>query len=200
MRFGGKIEELNQIIVSDPSYGSDVTCRYERKNINQKDMNVLIEIHDYSEKVDKIQINGVEFHILIYSSKSPYFLKEDGSFSHSARDKITEFEIGIDTSCVAFGINDFADNIRKAQNEWHPPFALNTLSDGVFGEVKDGIEDSKIDFIFISGFLDEDTQYSIDDVLEYITKYLEVKNLYKEINGIKFPIINNDKDITDDMF
>lgn len=29
---------------------------------------------------------------------------------------------------------------------------------------------------------------------------MEVKDLYKEINGIKFPLANNDKDITDDMF
>lgn len=200
MKFGGKIKELNQIIVSDPSYGKEVKGRYERTNINGKDMNIDIEIHDYSEKIDNIQVNGVEFFVLIHNGKDSYFLKEDGSFSHSARDKIAEFEIGIDTSCVALGINDFANNIRKAQKEWHPPFALKTLSDGIFGEVKEGKEDNKIDFIFISGFLDEDTQYSIDDVLEYIITYLEVKNLYKEINGIKFPIADNDKDITDDMF
>ena len=77
---------------------------------------------------------------------------------------------------------------------------MNTLSDGLFGEVKEGNEDNEIDFIFISGFLDEDTQYSIDDVLEYITTHLEVKDLYKEINGIKVPIANNDKDIADNMF
>lgn len=200
MKFGGKIKELNQIIISDPSYGEDVTCRYERKNINQKDMNVSIEIHDYSEKIDGIQINGVEFYILIHNPKEPGMLKEDGSFSHYTSDKITEIDIGIDTSCIAFGINDFADNIRKVQNEWHPPCALDTLSDGLFGEVKEGMDGEKINFIFISGFLDEDTEYSIDDVLDYITTYLEVKDLYKEINGVKFPVANNDKDITDDMF
>lgn len=200
MKFGGKIKELNQIIISDPSYDNDVTCRYERENINQKDMNVLIEIHDYFEKIDGIQINGVEFYILIHNSKEPCMLKEDGSFSHYTRDKVTKYEIGIDTACVTFGINSFADNIRKSQKEWQPPFSLKTLSDGIFGEVKEGKEDDKINFIFISGFLDKDTQYSIGDVLDYITKYLEVKDLYKEINGIRFPVAKNDKNITDDMF
>lgn len=200
MRFGGKIKELNQIIVSDPSYGKDIYGRYERTNINGKDMNVDIEIHDYSEKIDGLQINGIEFYILVHSPKEPCMLKEDGSFTHYKSDKVTEIDIGIDTSCVAFGINGFADDIRAAQEEWHPPFALKTLSDGIFGVVKEGKENEKINFIFISGFLDEDTLYSIDDVIDYISTYMEVKDLYKEINGIKFPLVNNDKDITDDIF
>lgn len=31
MKFKGKIKELNDIIISDPSYGSNVACRYENK-------------------------------------------------------------------------------------------------------------------------------------------------------------------------
>lgn len=200
MKFGGKIKELNQIILSDPIYGEDVNCRYERKNINQKDMNVLIEIHDYSEKIDKIQINGVEFYILIHNPKEPCTLKENGTFSHFKRDTINKFDLGIDSACIALGINEYADEIRDAQGEWQPPFALNTLSDGLFGEVKEGMDGDNLNFIFISGYLDDDTGYSIDDVLDYISTYFEVEDLYKEINGIKFPIANNDKDITDDMF
>lgn len=200
MKFGGKIKELNQIIISDPSYGDDVTCRYERKNINQKDMEVLIEIHECLEKIDGIEIKGIEFYILIHTQKEPCVLKEDGSFSHYRDDEITKFDIGIDTACITFGINNFADDIRVAQEEWQPPFALNTLSDGFFGVVKEGKKDDKINFIFISGFLDEDTEYSVDDVLNYLSTYLEVTDLYKEVGGVKFPIVNNDKDITDDLF
>ena len=66
--------------------------------------------------------------------------------------------------------------------------------------VKEGKKDDKINFIFISGYLSEDTGYSIEDVVDYISTYLEVTDLYKEINGIKFPIVDSDKDITDDMF
>ena len=69
MKFEGKIKELNQIIVSDPSYDEEVTCRYERKNVNQKDMNVIVEIHECSDKYDEITINGVEFFILIHNPK-----------------------------------------------------------------------------------------------------------------------------------
>lgn len=199
MKFGGKIKELNQIIVSDPSYGKDTYCRYEKDNINSKNMDISIEIHDYSEKIEGLQINGIEFYILISRSKEPCQLFEDGSFTHYEKDKIKKTEIGIDTSCVALGINTFADNIRKAQRKWHPPVALETLSDGLFGTVIEGMEDEELDFIFISGFLDEDTQYSIDDVLNYISTHFEITGLYKEVGGVRFPIANNDKDITDDM-
>lgn len=36
MRYKGKIKELNQIIVSDPSYGEDTWGRYERTDMNKK--------------------------------------------------------------------------------------------------------------------------------------------------------------------
>lgn len=200
MKFGGKIKEINQIIVSDPSYKKGEYGRYEKTNINAKNMDVSIQIHDYSQKIDNLQINGIEFFVLISNPDAPCRLMEDGSFTHYEKDKIFETDIGIDTACVAFGINKFADDIRAAQNEWQPPLALKTLSDGIFGDVKEGTEDGNINFIYISGFLDEDTDYSINDVVDYISKYLDVKDLYKEINGIRFPIANNDKDITDDMF
>ena len=200
MKFEGKIKELNQIIVSDPSYDEEVTCRYERKNVNQKDMNVIVEIHECSDKYDEITINGVEFFILIHNPKEKCELKENGNFTYPKRNQVTRFDIGIDTACISLGINNFADDIREAREEWQPPFALNTLSDGLFGVVKEGKKDDKINFIFISGYLSEDTGYSIEDVVDCISTYLEVTDLYKEINGIKFPIVDSDKDITDDMF
>lgn len=198
MKFGGKIKELNQIIISDPSYENGTYGRYEKTNINEKNMNISMEIHDFSEKIRGIQINGIEFYILISKSDDCKLLK-DGSFSHNKSDQIISTDIGVDTSCVALGINEFANDIRNAKEEWHPPFALETLSDGIFGEVREGKRNGKLDFIFITGFLDGDTEYSIDDVLNYISTYFEVTDLYKEVSGVKFPIVDNDKDITDDI-
>lgn len=194
MRITGKIEELNQIIVSDPSHGKNVSCRYEKDNINGKNWNVDIEIHNISEEIDGIHISGIEFFILLSNPKQYCKLLEDGSFSYAASNKIKEIDINIDTSCVAFGINNFADNIKEEVGEWQPEDSLKTTTDGVFGCVKEGKENNQTNFIFISGYLDEDTGYSIQYITSYITRQLEVKELYQESNNLKFPVINDDLD------
>lgn len=194
MRVIGKIEELNQIIVSDPSYSKDVNCRYENTNINEKNWQTTIEINNVSEEIDGIQLNGIEFYILLNNPNQHCKLIEDGSFSYETRNKITEIDIRIDTACVSIGINNFADNIRKEVDEWQPDDALKTLSDGLFGSVKEGKENDKINFIWISGYFSDDTGYSIKDILDYITTQLQVKDLYQEIDSVRFPIINNDLD------
>lgn len=79
-------------------------------------------------------------------------------------------------------------------------YSLNTLTDGIFGYVKEGTKDNTIDFIWISGYLDEDTGYSINEILDYICTQFEVKNLYREINNEKFPVIkDNLNDINYDI-
>ena len=200
MKIIGKIKELNQIIVSDPSYGKDVSCRYEKDNINGENWNVTIDIHNISEKIDGIQVNGIDFFILLSNPKQHCRLLEDGAFSYESNNKITEIDIRMDTACVAFGINNFADNIKEEIDEWQPEDSLKTLTDGLFGYVKEGKEDNQTNFIFISGYLDEDTGYSIKDITEYITKQLEVKELYQEINNDRFPIVdNNISDVNYDL-
>lgn len=200
MRFQGKIKELNQIIVSDPSYGEKVTCRYERTNINGHNWNVNIEINNFSKKIDNIQLNGIEFFILLNNPNSPTYLHENGSYRYQPDNKIEEIMIGMDTACIALGINNYANDIRDSKGDWQPDNSLNTLTDGIFGYVKEGTKDNTINFIWISGFLSEDTEYSIEDIMNYLSTYLEITDLYKEISGIKFPIVKNDKDITDDIF
>ena len=200
MRYKGKIKELNQIIVSDPSYGEDTWGRYERTDMNKKNMDISIVIDNYSDEIQGIQVKGVEFHILISNPKRNYKLMEDGSFTHYAKNSIISTDIAVDTACVALGINEFTADIRGSREEWQPSLSLKTLADGIFGTVKEGKLNGRLDFIAISGYLDEDTGYSIDDVLNYISTHFEVTDLYKEINGTKFPIMDNEKDITDDIF
>ena len=108
--------------------------------------------------------------------------------------------IGMDTACIALGINNYANDIRDSKGDWQPDNSLNTLTDGIFGYVKEGTKDNTINFIWISGFLSEDTGYSIEEIMNYLSTYLEITDLYKEVSGIKFPIAKNDKDITDDIF
>lgn len=192
MKITGKIKELNKIIVSDPSYETKVTCRYENNELNAKNWNVTVEIHDVSEKIDGLQINGIDFFILLSNPKQHCQLKEDGSFSYESSNKIKEIDIGMDSACVAFGINTLADKIKSEKDIWQPEDSLKTLTDGLFGYVKEGKEDGNVNFIYISGYLDEDTDYSIQDVINYITTQLEVKELYQEINHVKFPVIDDD--------
>lgn len=60
MKYKGKIEKLNKLIVSDPSYGKDVWCRYQRSFKNKEDwnVNIFIEEQDYMKDYD-----GEDFHI-----------------------------------------------------------------------------------------------------------------------------------------
>lgn len=194
MRLTGKIEKINQIIVSDPSYDNSVSCRYERNNINGTNWIFDMEINKVTEKIDEIEIKGLEFFVLLKNPKQYCKLNEDGSISYSSKNKITKTEIGIDTACVAIGINSFSDNIREKIGEWQPDNSLSTLYDGLFGSVREGKIGNQVNFICISGYLDEDTGYSIRDITEYITTQFEVKELYQEKQNTRFPVINDDLD------
>lgn len=70
-----------------------------------------------------------------------------------------------------------------------------------FGYVYEGTnkDTNEMNFIYISGYLDEDTGYSIEDIIDYISHSFEIKKLTKEkdvkcIGGIKFPVMNTDID------
>ena len=182
MKVFGKIKELDKIIVSDPFYSKDVSCRYERNNLNCKDWKIDIEIHPIQEEIDGISVEGTEFFVLLQDPKECCNLKADGSFSYYSKNKINEIKIGMDSACVALGINTHADNIKKSKDTWQPEFALKTLTDGFFGYVKEGCSDGKINFIWITGFLDNDTDYTADDLAKYLTTKFNVTELAKEIN------------------
>ena len=113
MLYKGKIKELNQIIISDPSYDTDVDCRYENKSINGKNFDVDIEIHDYVEKYHDLQVDGIEFFVLIHKPEMKCNLDKDGNYSHYKNDNVIEKTIGIDTACIAFGINKYADRNKR---------------------------------------------------------------------------------------
>lgn len=201
MKYFGKIAKIDNIIVSDPMYKADVYCRYQNDNVNMKDLNIQIVLNNTMEKYDDIEIKGTEFTVFISPQNSGYMLTEEGAFSHYERDKIKEIEIGVDSACVAFGINSYSDTIIQSQKQWQPPIALKTNGDGIFGKVWEGIYDNEIDFIAFTGYLGEETEYSNDDILNYIVTNLEVTDLQKEINNMRFPVFNetnkNDKERED---
>lgn len=175
MEFRGICKNVDRIVVSDPSYGEDVWCRYESKNINGKDWRVQGYILDCSDEFDGFAVNGVEFFVGLSAPGEHLDLHEDGTFSHYERTSVKDFVIGMDTACVGFGLNEVADEIKASRDEWQPGCCLRTLTDGEFGSVYEGRFNGEVKFVVISGFLDEDTGYSKEDVLNYIASAFNVE-------------------------
>lgn len=182
MRYRGRIEKLNKIIISDPSYGEDVGCRYERSNLNENEWKIEIAINDFEHKYeDGITVKGIDFYILMSKDRERCILNDDGSFRYLSKNRINETEIGVDTACISIGINEFADKIKDSIEEWQPEFALSTLTDGLFGKVKEGITNDNINFIWFNGFLDEDTGYTKENILEYLNEQMQIKEIHEVI-------------------
>ncbi len=197
MKYEGKISHLNQIIVSDPGYAKDVWCRYENDDISMKDCNVEISIEECHETIpaeevakdmpeelrnqvtDDLEIEGIEFQMLI-SDGVPFCNLTKNGFTHSYWVKLKDFTIGIDTASVSLGINEVADKIRSEINSWQPSTCLHTLTDGEFGRAFEGAtpKSGVVCLIYISGFLDKDTGYSAEDILEYLKNNFNIENLH----------------------
>lgn len=178
MRYKGKIKRIDKIVISDPSYNENVWCRYERENINAKDWKINININNVEyEFENNIKSKGIEFFILMQAENENCTLKNDGSFLYYSKNEIEELTIGMDTACVAIGINETVNKIKSEKDIWQPSCSLQTLTDGEFGCVKEGKSDGKINFIYISGYLDEDTCYTIEDLIKYLTLNLEIEEL-----------------------
>ena len=181
MRYKGKIKELNHIIISDPSYDKNVTCRYEKDNLKEKNWNVDIDIHPTVDKIEDFTIKGTEFFLFLSKDKRLSELRENGTIRYLSGLEIKETEIGMDTACVALGINEKADEIIELRDDWQPECSLNTLTDGIFGTVKEGkLNDNHTVFIWLSGYLDEDTGYSIEEIVDYLQYQLNIVDLEKD--------------------
>ena len=178
MRYKGKIKNIDRIIISDPSYSEEVKCRYERTNINGKEWNVDIVINEVEEEVTKeLKVKGAEFYILMQNKNGDCILKEDGSFSCHVSNELEETRIGMDTACVAIGINDTVDEIKDSIEDWQPECALQTGTDGLFGFVTEGRKEGKINFIHMDGYVLDLVDCEIKDIIEYLTKNLEIEDL-----------------------
>lgn len=179
MFYKGQIEQINKVVVSDPSYKEDVWCRYESQNFASGPWNVQLSVNDITDSINGFELKGVRFNILLHiGDKNRCELHMDGSgFSLPADLEAKEYEIGMDTACVALGINDVADEIKASREEWKPGCGLNTLTDGFFGDVYEGSYNGKIHLLCVSGYLDEDTGYSVDDIVNYLSSNFKIENL-----------------------
>lgn len=185
MRYKGKIKELNHIVVSDPTYEKDVWCRYERENLNEENWLVNIDIKPSIEEFKDFTVKGTEFFLFLCKDKNWAELKENGTISYLKGIGLNEIDIGMDTACVALGIDEKAKEIIESKEDWQPECALNTLTDGIFGTVKEGKiengENNDIVFIWISGYLDEDTGYTMEDIIDYLQEQFNITELEKDL-------------------
>lgn len=177
MKYSGKIANVNHIVVSDPDYGSDVTCRFEKNKINGKNWDVSICINEICEPTEyNFNIEGIEFIIGMNDLKEPIQVHEDGTISYLMGNFVKKYEIGMDTARVYMGVNDKAKKTKADKTD----FSLNTLADGYFGKVFEGTRDGKTTFIGITGFLDKDTGYTVEDIVEYFKYQFEIDELELE--------------------
>jgi len=183
LRYKGILNGLNHIIISDPSYDESVTCRYERTNLKNENWFVDIDIKSVIEQMENFTIKGTEFFLFLCKDKRLGELKENGTISYLKEINLEETEIGMDTACIALGTNDKAKEIIELRDDWQPECSLNTLTDGLFGVVKEGKIENDIVFIWLSGYLDEDTGYSIEDVIKYLQYQLNIEDLQKDISN-----------------
>lgn len=191
MRYKGKIKELNHIVISDPTYDESVTCRYERANMNEENWLIDIDIKPVVDKIEDFTINGTEFFLFLCKDKKLGELRENGTITYLKGIEIKKTEIGMDTACVAIGIDEKAKEIIESRDDWKPECSLHTLTDGLFGIVKEGkIEDDTV-FIWLSGYLDEETGYSIEEIVDYLEHQLNIAELQKEYEKTEKEFENN---------
>ncbi|MGN0524160.1 MAG: hypothetical protein ACI4IG_07790 [Eubacterium sp.] len=183
MIYTGKIKSIDQIIVSDPSYEKGIWCRYENDNVNAKDWIVDIFIQECNENVEGHNIRGIDLQMMLRDPSITARINDD-SITYPKEFNINEFTIGMDTASVSIGTDKKAEEIRNERGSWNCNTALNTLTDGEFGCVFEGVSEKsgQVGFIYISGYLDDDTGYSFDDVLKYLTENLQIEGLTKNIS------------------
>lgn len=170
MKYIGKIDKINHIVVSDPMYEESVKCRYENQEINAS--NWLCELN-------LIEDNMIRINLLLKKADENCTIV-DNSISYSSDIKINKYKIGMDSACVALGINDKADEIINSHDEWQPDCALKTGEDGIFGEVQEGKRGKELVFLLIYGYIDSDLFYDASDILDYLNEQFEISGLVPE--------------------
>ena len=179
MKCSGKIKNINHIVVSDPTYEKDVWCRYELDNLKEKNWHVDLDVYEVEDKYDDYTINGIEFNMILQKVKGICRVDDD-KIKYLNGLNINNYEIGMDTACVALGINNKAKQIINSQAEWQPNCAIRTGTDGMFGSVTEGRKKDELAFLVITGYLSSDMDYDVDSLFDYLVDKFEITDLVKE--------------------
>lgn len=184
MRYKGLIKDLNHIVISDPTYKDDVWCRYEKNGLNEKDWEVDLQIYSVKTKFEDYDIRGTEFYLLLQKDKQNCKIDEEGTIRYLSDIEVNDYTIGMDTACIALGINDDAKEIIDSRDEWQPDCAIRTGTDGTFGEVTEGMKDGNLCFLLVTGYI-EDEFCNENEMLQYLTNHFQIEELTEFIDKNK---------------
>lgn len=145
MNYKGKIDNIDYIVISDPMYEKNIWCRYEKNDVNAKNWVVNLDIHPMEVEKDNYDVNCNEFSLLLKKEDKTCNIGENDTLIYSEDIKLNDYTIGMDSACVALGINDKAKEIIDSKEEWQPSCAIRTCGDGTFGTVFEGKEDSELE-------------------------------------------------------
>lgn len=176
MRYKGLIKDLNHIVISDPSYKDAVWCRYEKDNLNEKDWNVDLQVYSVKTKFEDYDIRGTEFYLLLQKDKRDCKIDEEGSIRYLSDIEIKDYTIGMDTACIALGINADAKEIIDSRDEWQPDCAIRTGTDGTFGEVTEGIRNRNLCFLLVTGYIEEEF-CDEKEMFQYLASHFQIEKL-----------------------
>jgi len=129
---------------------------------------------------------------------SPLLKIEDNRILYNSEIvKVKEYEIGMDTASISYGVNEKAKEIsdnayieETVENLFNNPsdyFSLETGTDGHYGNVTmfETIENVPV-LIMSSGYIDKDMQYTKEELKDYFVDQMQIKNVEinydKEIN------------------
>ena len=151
-------------------------------NLKEKDWVVELQIDSFTEEYNGHNFDKVAFFMLLVNNKEFVKLKKYG-FKYQSDLEIKHYKIGMDSACIALGINENANEINESYNEWQPSCSIRTGTDGMFGDVSECKDkNGNLCFLFISGefngnLIDEDT------LLNYLKNQFEIQDL--KIKNIK---------------
>lgn len=177
MKYRGKIDKINHIVLSDPSYLSGSNYRYEKDNLKLKDWNVYLDVDTLDDGED------ISFVLILYENDGLINIK-DGQMMFPERFYDNKCLLGMDTACIALGINDHAKEILNSSDEWQPPCAIRTGMDGIFGEVQEGVDGNKLKYIMVNGLVDV-SLISEEEIFNYLVENFEIKDLNLEKESSK---------------
>ena len=186
MKLHGKLDNLHSFVATDPSYGKDVWCRYETHPNSNKPWKAQLLlrsvdeiVHDEGDNFD-YPVQGIEFSLFLCGMEHKLKLYDDGCFDRYKSSTLKEYIVGADTACIAIGANDMVEEILSCKDDWQPYCALRTLTDGHIGTVTEGRNNGNLTFILLSGFIDKDTCYSIENLKDYFIHQLDMKEIVIE--------------------
>lgn len=146
-----RIEHLDGLAFSDPSYDRDVWCRYEHVGTID-DWEVELRAKEVTEKYEDMEFQTVAFSLALSRdafTRDVVSVGEDlRTLSYIRGFEVVEVEIGMDTACVWCGVPGVEPG------GWQPEGSLCTGTDGSFATAYEFKKDGELYALVLLGEVD----------------------------------------------